>query len=257
MSQAEDKKIDPQLRKLFSELAQERHTIYEYIEDFISEFSALSTRRAYKNDLKMFIMFLKSGEVKITHPRDIKDFHFKTYRDHLQKEQKSSATINRKLVAIRAFLKWALTQKHIEINPVEGIKLPKIQIENPTQAYEDQEVMAMINAPNQDTFKGNLQRISFALLFHIGLRRSELTNLKLRDIRENRRNYFLSIKGKGSKTREVPLTVWLQLEIQKYLQRLKEYKVELSSEDFLLQTSPQEKNTRPINGSTIYRWIKS
>lgn len=251
-----DTKIDQNLANTFKKYENDHGSIFDFIESFISDFSAQSTRRAYKNDLVSFVEFLKTGSVELKHPKDIRDYHYKTYRDAMGKDAKSSATINRRLVAIRAFLKWALYKRYIDINPVESIKLPKIQTENPTQAFKDEEVLQMIDAPDVETFKGNVQRMSFALLFHLGVRRAELLTIKIRDFRQDRRNTILSVRGKGSKTRELPITLWLSKELAEYQDRLKSYGMILGPDDFLLQVVQGEKSVKPVDGSTVYRWIK-
>ena len=252
-----NKKLDHNLAQKFRQLDKDRGDIMSFVEYYVSEFSSLSTRRAYKNDLAQFFEFLASGDVEINHPRMIRDFHYKVYRDQMLEQSKSSATVNRRLVSIRTFMKWCVAKKLIEINPVESIKLPKIQTESPTQAFNDDEVFSMIDYPDVSKFKGSTQRLSFCLLFYLGLRRSELTSIKRKDIRVGRRNMVLTIRGKGSKTRELPLAPIIQNEIRDYLERLSVFKVELSPEDFLLQSQEKTLSLKPINGSTIYRWVKN
>lgn len=249
-------KRDENLVNFFKEKERETTGISSYLESFITEFNSHSTRRAYKNDLKSFFSFLKLGNVHIQHPRDIKDYHYKTYRDRMLKESKTTATVSRRLVAIRAFLKHALSQKWIEINPVEHIKLPKVQTQSPTQAFQDKEALQMIEAPDVLNFTGNVQRLAFTLLFYLGLRRDELVSIRRRDLRQDRRNAVLTIYGKGSKTRYLPIRPSIGKEIEDYLDRLKGFQVHLGPDDFLLQTSSKKKNTGPIDGSTIYRWVK-
>ena len=251
-----DKKIDQSLAEKFRKLDRDRGNISEFVEDYISEFSSISTRRAYKNDLNQFFNFLSSGGVEINHPRMIKDYHYKVYRDQMLDESKSSATVNRRLVSIRTFMKWAMRKKLIEVNPIDSIKLPKIQTESPTQAFNDEEVAMMIDLPDTSKFQGSTQRLCFSLLFYLGLRRSELLSIKRKDIRVGRRNTVLTIRGKGSKTRELPLAPKIQQEIIDYLDRLKDFGLELSPEDFLVQSHSKHISSKPVDGSTIYRWIK-
>src|SRR5690606_3875512 len=108
------------------------------------------------------------------------------YRDELIAHGYSSATINRKLVGVRSFIKWAMSLKLLDHNPLDVVKLPKVQTEAPTQAFTDEEVVRMIQTPDTSTHKGQVHKIVMVCLFSLGLRRSELVKIKLKDIYPDR-----------------------------------------------------------------------
>lgn len=244
-----------ELEKKFQKAHQKKISIADFLQEFIDQFISDDTRKAYLKDLSFFFDFLKSGNEFITHPSDIQAFHFQIYRDHLREKKLSSATINRRLVAIRSFIKWAMASKLIDHNPLDAIKLPKVQTENPTSAFDDDEVVRMINAPDLSHHKGRTHRLIMVLLFNLGLRRSELVNIKLEDMFEDRGHSLLKIKGKGEKIRLIPLNEMVKSEIQLYLDQLKNQGIELLSLDWLIQTEITSKNSKPMDGSTIYRII--
>lgn len=249
-------KINPELARKFQQAAQKKSEIADFIQEFLVQFLSPDTRTAYIKDLQFFFDFLRSGNVAITHPAEIQSFHFQLYRDHLLERGLSSATINRRLVCIRSFIKWAVAARLMEHNPLDTIKLPKVQTESPTVAFDDEEVMLMINAPERETHKGRTHRLIMVLLFNLGLRRSELINIRMHQFTQDRGHKILRIHGKGDKVRIIPLNSFVAREIQNYLDELKASGVEMGSEDFLLQTDLKSKNDRPINGSTIYRIIE-
>ena len=247
---------NPELAKKFHEASQKKTDIQDFIQEFLVQFLSVDTKTAYIKDLKFFFDFLRSGNVQISHPKEIQSFHFQLYRDHLMERGLSSATINRRLVCIRSFMKWAIAAKLMDHNPLDTVKLPKVQTESPTVAFDDEEVTKMISAPDTGSHKGRTHRLVMVLLFHLGLRRSELTNIKMHQFAHDRGHIVLRIHGKGDKVRLVPINQHVHEEVQNYLESLKARGIELGAEDYLLQTETKKRNERPMDGSTIFRVIE-
>ena len=249
-------KVNEELARKFAEASQKKTNINDFMNEFLMQFLSPDTKTAYMKDLQFFFDFLRSGDVSITHPNQIQSFHFGLYRDHLMERGLSSATVNRRLVCIRSFMKWSVAARLIDHNPLDVVKLPKIQTESPTLAFDDEEVVRMLEAPDTKTHRGALHRVSMALLFNLGLRRSELTHIRLMDFAKERGHTVLRIHGKGDKVRLIPINESVQHEIQRYLDHLKDNGVTLDFEDYLLQIDVKSKNEKPIDGSTIYRIIE-
>lgn len=247
--------VDQNLARKFQEAAEKKTDIKDFIQEFLVQFLSPDTKTAYIKDLKFFFDFLKSGGVTVGHPKEIQSYHFQLYRDHLLEKGLSSATINRRLVCIRSFMKWSIASKLIDHNPLDTVKLPKVQTESPTVAFDDDEVIQMLNAPDLTTHKGKTHRLIMVLLFHLGLRRSELTNLKMHQMVYDRTHHVLRIQGKGDKLRLIPLNETVYEEIQIYLAHLSDHGISLGPEDYLLQTELKTRNTKPMDGSTIFRVI--
>ena len=260
MSKALTKKnkhpVDLKLAEKFAEAERQGQTIDDFVQNFLNQFISQQTKKAYVGDLVTFFDFLKLGGVLIKHPSQLKGSHFQVYRDYLINEQYSSSTINRKLVAIRSFMKWALACQLIEFNPLDIVKLPKVQTENPTLAFDDHEVLAMLQAPNLDTKKGQMHKLVIFLLFSLGLRRSELVNIRVGDFYRDRGHYVLKIRGKGNKDRHLPLQTEILQAIKLYTDAMLTFGLIFEPDDFLIQSSPKGKNSKPMDGSTVYRIIE-
>lgn len=247
--------VNPDLVQKFQEASQKKSDIQDFVREFLVQFLSTDTKTAYIKDLKFFFDFLRSGNVAITHPSEIKSYHFQLYRDHLLERGLASATVNRRLVCIRSFIKWAVAARLLDHNPLDTIKLPKVQTESPTVAFDDEEVMRMIDCPNLETHKGRTHRLVMVMLFNLGLRRSELINIQMHQFAQDRGHMILRIHGKGDKVRLIPINSHVASEIQSYVKSLVDKGIELGAEDYLLQTETNKKNQRPIDGSTIYRVI--
>ncbi len=248
--------VNPDLARKFEEASQKKTDISDFTHEFLVQFLSPDTKTAYIKDLQFFFDFLRSGSVAIHHPNEIKAYHFQLYRDHLLERKLASATINRRLVCIRSFMKWAVAAKLCDHNPLDIVKLPKVQTESPTVAFDDEEVLRMINSPDTKTHKGRTHRIIIVMLFYLGLRRSELTGLKRHQIVSDREHWVLRIHGKGDKVRLVPLNAVVYEEMREYQASLEENGVHLGAEDYFLQTEIKNKNEKPMDGSTIYRVIE-
>lgn len=256
LSDLESTTVDQALAKKFNNVKNFKGRIEDFINEFLGNFLSPQTKRAYIKDLELFFNFLKSGNQQVVHPKDIEAHHFQVYRDSMIENKLSSATINRRLVAIRSFLKWSVASKYTDHNPLDSVKLPKVTNESPTIAFDDHEVREMINAPDTSNKSGICHRITLVLLFNLGLRRSELAKIKIKDIYQDRGHWVLRIMGKGNKERNLPLSPTIIFEIEHYKKQLADIgNMILNDEDFIIQSRPKGKNTIPTDGSTIFRIV--
>ena len=254
---ATDLDIDLELKEKFKKVHEEKIDLGDFLDEFLHQFISKQTQKAYIHDLKSFFAFLSSGGEKIVHPKDIQGGHFQIYRDSLLKKEYSSATINRKLVAIRSFIKWAMAKKLIDHNPLDIVKLPKVETQTPTLAFEDAQVVEMLSKPDLNTKSGHMHKMALHLLFSLGLRRSELVNIKIKDFYQDRGHYVLSILGKGNKLRHLPISRDLSTSLKIYMDAMaNQFNLQFESDDFLLQSLKKGKNTRAMNGSSVYRIVE-
>jgi site-specific recombinase XerD len=243
------------LANKFKKARQSSTNISDFLTEFLGQFISPQTKKAYVKDLEFFFSFLASGAEYIEHPNQIDAHHFQFYRDDMIERGLASATINRRLVSIRSFMKWALASKIIDHNPLNVVKLPKVETETPTLAFDDHEVVSMIACPDILTKKGNSHRLVLVLLFSLGLRRSELVHIRCEDFYTERGHYVLKIRGKGGKERHLPIADYVANEVKDYLDRLKGFSIELSDKDFLIQSVAKYKNEVPMDGSTVFRIV--
>lgn len=249
------REINQELAQKFKQAKKKKIGIHDFVEDFLNQFVSEQTKKAYLKDLQFFFDFLKSGGEYVGHPRDINAHHFQFYRDDMIERGLASATINRRLVCIRSFMKWSLAAKLINHNPLDVVKLPKVETESPTLAFDDEEVVAMIDAPDLTTKKGVSHRMVLVMLFTLGLRRSELVNIRLKDFYTERGHNVLRIKGKGRKERHIPVNEFLYNELTNYVNALVDHGITLTPEDYLVQSHPKFKNEAPMDGSTVFRIV--
>lgn len=170
------------------------------IQDFLNNQVSEHTKRAYSRDLKDFSEFLKTQGISISDPNQLTINLFLKFRDHLINAGVASKTLHRKLSALKSLMRWFHLNGYVNTNPLSSLKIPKAVVKSPTQALSDDEVVRVLENCNDLE-----EKVIFQLLFNLGLRRSELLNIKVSDIVEHRGHTILRVLGKGSKIRELPL----------------------------------------------------
>jgi integrase/recombinase XerC len=131
---------------------------------------------------------------------DITPFRFKIVKNNKK-------TIVKKLSAIRSFVKYLEDQCHIDIKLIadESIKVPH----NLPKPIEETHIIDVLSKANLE------ERLLISMLYGLGLRISELSNLKLEEIKEN----WVQVEGKGSKVRELPILEELKKLIKLYVKQ--------------------------------------
>jgi integrase/recombinase XerD len=108
----------------------------------------------------------------------------------------------RQLSSFRRFYRYMLREGLITQDPTAQIAMPKIGRALPQSLTED-EVDALLGAPNVTEPLGHRDRAMLEVLYATGVRVSELINLKVSQINLNQG--VLRIIGKGDRERLIPL----------------------------------------------------
>jgi integrase/recombinase XerD len=177
------------------------------------------TRRAYEADIRSFMQ-----SAGITKPKDFRlvtRSHVLAWRADLEKQQLAGATIRRKLAALASLYEYLCNANAVPHNPVKGVRRPKVESqEGKTPALSDAQARALLDAPPIDTLKGLRDRAILSVLLFHGLRREELTSLKVKDFGQQRRGVLhILVHGKGGKQRFLPLHPETQSLVARYLEQ--------------------------------------
>lgn len=177
------------------------------------------TRRAYQNDLEDFCGFV--GLTGAEEFRAVTRSHVLAWRAQLEDRGLAGATIRRKLAALASLFDHLLENNAIAGgNPVHGVKRPRIETnEGKTPALGDDQAKMLLTAPDDSTLKGMRDRAILAVLLYHGLRREEAAQLMTGDMQDRRGIKHLQVRGKGGKTRYLPLHPVAAERIHEYLER--------------------------------------
>ena len=152
------------------------------------------TCKAYKNDINQYFEYLNESANDL--------FENNEFVNYLFNNNLSKSTINRKLASINNFLEWASKleeNKGQTFIKSENLKTEKILPDILTSNY----INTLINTLPTVTSKDIRNKAVIELLYSSGLRVSELVNLKINDINDNK---SLRVLGKGRKQRILPMT---------------------------------------------------
>ena len=184
------------------------------------------TVSAYRSDLEQFFNFLNNPDGKtpapapeIVHPQQISHYHIRNWMVHLMGDQVMARSINRKIAALRKYLKFLVQEGVIQTNPALKIITPKIPRNLPV-VIEDIKLSQMLDSTDVFTndFKGTRDKLIIEMLFGTGMRLAELLGLKDADI--NVYEGTVKVLGKRNKERIIPVNNELKLLLTGY-QRLK------------------------------------
>jgi integrase/recombinase XerD len=179
-----------------------------------------NTRQAYRNDLKSFMTFV--GIQRPEEFRSVTRAHVIAWRKLLEQKALAAATIRRKLSALSDLFDHLCESNSITHNPVKGVARPKEGAnEGKTPALSDLQARELLNAPPTTTIKGKRDRAILAVLLYHALRRDELCSIRIRDYTLRRGVQTLTVHGKGSKIRYIPVHPRAAALIEDYLEALK------------------------------------
>lgn len=156
--------------------------------------SSANTLAAYQRDLDDFAESIKST------PETCTEAEIASYMQSLASRGFSSRTRARKLSSLKQFFMYLYTEKLRADNPASTVDAPKLEKSLPKYLSE-KEVDALLATAAEDLrLKAMLE-----LLYASGLRVTELISLKRTSLRKDGDDYFIMVKGKGSKERVVPV----------------------------------------------------
>ncbi len=177
--------------------------MYSKIEKAIEEYKhrgmANSTIETYEIHLRHYYSYLKQNDLdyRILKPKDIRK-----YTKASANRGDSNSTINVRLSAIKTFYDYAVEQEYTDHNPI--IKTLYLQGKTTkTKPLNHEEKDIILGYMNE---KEEHIRLAFHVMFHTGLRVSEVANLKREDISIiNSRVTVHVIHGKREGERTVPV----------------------------------------------------
>lgn len=170
---------------------------------------------AYNHDLDQFVTFLQET-YRLTSVSEVRHSHIRSWVIDLLQQGLTPRSLRRKLSTLKTYFRFLLKQGDLTQNPMLKVTIPKVGKRLPIylQASEMNQLFDQINWEND--FSDQRNRLLLSLLYHTGMRRSEVIGLKLQDVDLNTR--VLKVLGKGNKERLLPFGVELAQLLRSYLE---------------------------------------
>lgn len=187
------------------------------------------TLRAYRSDLGQLVAFFEENEIPCDHPKHIKLVHLRSFiADRF--EENSSASISRKISAIRSMWKFLTRRRYIDDNIAELLSSPKVS--QPLRNYLTvDEVFHLLDGNKADGALGLRDMAMWEVAYGSGLRVSELVGLNVSSI--DTVKGWARVIGKGNKERLVPMGRKAVQALHNYLARRHELVNEMSEDPAL------------------------
>ena len=167
---------------------------------------------AYRRDLRLFAQWLHA-RYPACGLLSVQPEHLAGYFAERHADTKPS-TANRRLSVLKRFYQLALRRNQVAEDPCLKMATARQPLRFVHTLTEEQ-VEALLNAPDVSTPLGLRERTMLELMYASGLRVSELVALKLVELSLN--DGVLRITGKGSKTRLVPFGAEARNWVERYL----------------------------------------
>lgn len=161
---------------------------------------ALNTLESYSRDLRQYQEFLEKGGSETL--ESASQSTIVAYLMYLRKQGKATATIARRLAALKAFYHFLIKENLVDKDPTDSLASPKLERKLP-KVLTVEEVDRLLAKPDTRTPHGLRDKAMLELLYATGIRVSELTSLNLGDV--DLQEAVVRCRGKGSKERIVPV----------------------------------------------------
>lgn len=162
----------------------------------------------------------------------------------------SNVTVNRKIASLKAFYKFLLKTKQIEVSPLlkhKALKIPKT-LQIPFSEKEVVEVLSTIENPIG--FEEIRNKLIIDLFYTTGMRRAELIHLNISNV--NVENSTIKVLGKRNKERILPVLPIIKSQFSQYIKERSDLEY-IKDNDFFFLT----KKGLKLNESFVYRLINS
>jgi len=165
-----------------------------WLEDGLSK----NTLESYRLDLTSFALWLPTQKKQLLTVEGADIQQYLAVKFPLSKPR----SISRLIATLRRFYRYCLRENLIKTDPTIQIQSPKLPRSLP-KSLNEEEVMALLIAPNVAEPAGLRDKAMLELLYACGLRVSELVNIKTTEVSIH--DAVVRVTGKGSKTRLVPM----------------------------------------------------
>ena len=229
-----------------SQAAIDRFVDAVWLEDGLSA----NTLAAYRRDLTALADWLsQSSGISLN---AVQELHLQAYfaaRHSLSK----ATSANRRLTVFKRYYRWALRERIVEVDPTLRMLAAKQALRVPKTLSEEQ-VDALLSAPDTNTALGLRDKAMLELLYASGLRVTELVKLKTLHVSLN--EGVLRIMGKGSKERLVPFGDMARDSLTDYMQNARGALLGAKQTDDLFVTTSGPKAGTAMSRIMFWQLIK-
>ena len=169
-----------------------------------------NTVSAYRRDLEEYLEYLDERQSSFKNPESVRSF-----LGMLFGKKFARSTMARKISSVRSFCRYLVRESVLETNPCDSISTPRAPKNNP-RFLSLEEVSALLDGAAGDKPIDLRDMAIWELFYSSGVRVSELAGMNTDDW--DPEGQLIRIRGKGSKTRIIPLGKKASNRIRSYLE---------------------------------------
>jgi integrase/recombinase XerD len=228
-----------------NEISRKRDLTREYLAYLrVERGLAKNSIESYEHDLSRLKAFAETENLDIV---ELTRQDLRAFIADLSREGLSPSSIGRIASAVRGFYKFLMLDGHIKKHPAEDLISPQKGFYLPNFLNQT-DIENLLAVPDVSTETGLRDKAILELMYAAGLRVSEVVDLQVNSV--DLESGILTCKGKGSKTRRVPVgksaVEWLRLYL---IARRKKENIEINN---IFVSSLGKKITR----QAIFNFIK-
>jgi integrase/recombinase XerD len=155
-----------------------------------------NTQKSYKTEISKFLQMYPGLQFK-----NVETFHVVKFLNNLKRSGLKEVSINHARDALSSLFNYFVKTHYITSNPASPIERNTIPDPTAHRIQTLDETLLMIKKEPDDRNK-----IIIRTIFETGVRRDELCKLCFNNIYKYGKNYFLTVTGKGSKTRTIMIS---------------------------------------------------
>ncbi len=200
-----------------------------------------NTIEAYTRDIGKLVQYLEFRQLELS-PSEVSHGQLQDFIKWINELGMSARSQARLISGLKTFYKYLVLENIIRANPAELLEAPRTGRELP-DTLDVKEIDRLFEAIDLSTPEGERNKTMLEFLYGCGLRVSEMTNLKISDVRFN--DGFISVIGKGNKQRLVPAGEGALKQLQMYLHQVRSHiSIQKGQEDFIFLNGRGKKITR-------------
>jgi len=231
----------------------------EFLEASLTSGLSPYTAGIRKRALEAFIGW--ADERGLGRPQDVTRPILQRYQRHLFHYRKSDgaplafSTQATLLNPVRAFFKWLAVENHLLYNPAADLEVPRVPRQLPRVLLSVQDAEHVLAQPDVDTPMGLRNRAMLETLYSTGIRRLELSRLRLYDV-DTERGTLMVRQGKGHKDRLVPIGERACRWIDRYLAEVRPVLIREPDHGMLFVTDYGEAFEKNRLGDMVKRYMR-
>ncbi len=230
---------------MLDEFPKKRDFVREYLLYLqVEKGLAKNSLESYSRDLSRLKTWAEKNEfelLKLTR-KDLREWLIDLAGENLSENSK-----RRMVSALRGFYKFLMFDGHIQKNPAEDLDAPQKGFYLP-KFLNQTEIENLLLVPDVSGEIGLRDRAILELMYACGLRVSEVVDLRVSDVELDLG--ILTCKGKGSKTRKIPIGKSAVEWVKSYL-AARNKKEKVAVQNLFLTVSG-----KPINRHIVFLFVK-